>query len=123
MATITPTRLANPLSKRGLRIWKWAEVDASDDCTPVLIAGFTDKTVFFLSAGAFGGSLTFEVSPEPVTASARYVTAKNAEAGAAISGVAAEAAHTILTHGYLGRPTAGAGVSNVDVYLVLATVR
>jgi len=58
-----------------------------------------------------------------VTASARYVTAKNAEAGAAISGVAAEAAHTILTHGYLGRPTAGAGVSNVDVYLVLATVR
>ena len=35
----------------------------------------------------------------------------------------AEAAHTILTHGYLGRPTAGAGVSNVDVYLVLATAR
>jgi len=30
---------------------------------------------------------------------------------------------TTLTHGYLGRPTAGAGVSNVDVYLVLATVR
>ena len=28
-----------------------------------------------------------------------------------------------LTHGYLGRPTADAGVSNVDVYLVLATVR
>jgi hypothetical protein len=30
---------------------------------------------------------------------------------------------TVLTHGYLGRPTAGAGVSNVDVYLLLATVR
>ena len=28
-----------------------------------------------------------------------------------------------LTHGYLGRLTAGAGVPNVDVYLVLATVR
>ena len=30
---------------------------------------------------------------------------------------------TIPTYGSLGRPTAGAGVSNVDVYLVLATVR
>jgi hypothetical protein len=124
MATNTPLELvAHPLGKRTIRIWKWTGVNAGDDCRSVVLGAYSDKTVYFHSSGAFGGSLTFEVSPEPDEALARYVTAKNAESAAAIADVSAEAAHTILTHGYRGRPTAGAGVVGVNVYLVLESTR
>ena len=124
MATVTPAaQVQVATTRRIFEVWKWAGVNEADDCERVLCAGHADKTVYFLSAGAFGGSLTFEVTPEPNTASDRYVTAKDALTGNAISGVAAEAAHTIMETCYAARPTAGAGVAGVDVYLVLSSVK
>jgi hypothetical protein len=118
MATVTPTELLTPLDKRGLRIFKWAAVAASDDCLPVICGQYSDKTVYML--GTFGGNMSFEGSPDP--AGTTYVVLTDPQ-GTAISGKSAAFVEQILEGAYKARPVAAVGVGAVDVFLMLGSVR
>lgn len=118
MATVTPTEVLTPLDKRGLRIFKWAVVAASDDCTPVVCGQYTDKTVYMY--GTFGGNMSLEGSPDP--SGSTYVVLTDAQ-GNAISGKSAAFTEQILEMAYKVRPVAAAGVGAVDVFLMCGSTR
>lgn len=121
MATVAPARIATPLGRRNLRVWKWDGINAGDTITPLIVGGYTDITVFFLKGGAFGGSMALTGSPDPADG-APYVTLDDAE-GTAISGITSDDRRTVLDHPYLLKPSAGAGVADVDVWAVLGSTK
>ena len=125
MATVTPARVETPLDGPGLQIWKWAAVNADDACLPIPVGNFADKTVFFVSSGAFGGNMALVGSPQAdvaAEASRRYVTMSDPNNNP-ISGIAVETAECVQQNAYFVKPTAGVGVTAVDVYLVLSSPR
>ena len=125
MATVTPSRVRTALDGPGLEIWKWAAVDASDTCVPVAAGHFADKTVYFVKATAFGGSLSMLGSPQAdvaADADRRYVTLSDPNNNP-ISSISTETAEAIQQNAYFLKPDAGAGVTDVDVYLVLSSPR
>ena len=121
MPTITPTWIKTPIDGGGLQIWKWASVSAGDTCLPVIVGRLTDKTVYFLSSGAFGGSFSLVGCPQAeesiAEASRRYVTLSDPNNNA-LSGISVETAESVQQHAYFIKPVPGAGVSAVDVYLM-----
>jgi len=118
MATITPTEVLTPLDKRGLRIFKWAQIAASDTCTPVICGQYSDKTVYGI--GTFGGNVSIQGSPDPDGTT--YVVLTDPQ-GTAISGKAANFVEAILEGAYKIQPVAAAGVSATDIFLLLASTR
>lgn len=94
---------------------------AGDTLEPVVVGGYSDVTVYFEKGSAFGGNAGLELSPDP--AASFYTTAKDAADGSAIASKTADGAFQVLTRGYLARPTAGAGLSGVDVWLVLNSTK
>lgn len=118
MATVTPTEVLTPLDKRGLRIFTWNAVAASDDCLPVICGQYSDKTVYMY--GTFGGNMSFEGSPDP--SGTTYVVLTDAQ-GNAISGKSAAFVEQILEGAYKVRPVAGVGVGDVDVFLLCGSTR
>lgn len=122
MPTITPTQVkSHPIGKRTCRIYKWIGMAAGDTLVPVVIAGYSDISVYFEKGGAFGGNAGFEMSPDP--SGSFYTTAKDAADGTAIASKTADDVFQVLTRGYLARPTAGAGLAGVDVWLVLNSTK
>lgn len=118
MATVTPSEVLTPLDKRGIRIFKWAAVAASDDCLPVICGQYSDKTVYMY--GTFGGNMSLEGSPDP--AGTTYVVLTDPQ-GNAISGKSAAFVEAILEAAYKLRPVAGVGVGAVDVFLICQSTR
>lgn len=118
MATVTPTEVLTPLDKRGLRIFLWEAVAASDDCLPVICGQYTDKTVYMY--GTFGGNMSLEGSPDP--SGTTYVVLTDAQ-GNAISGKSANFVEQILEGAYKVRPVAAVGVGDVDVFLMCGSTR
>ena len=124
MATVTPSRVPHPLGKRNLEVWKWAGVNASDVCTPVVVGGYSDKTVFMLKGSAFGGNMSLTGSPDPAAAAgaASFITLNDSGLNA-ISGKTADFTRVVLESPYQIAPVAAAGVVTVDVWLVLHTTK
>src|SRR3990167_6747054 len=125
MATVNPTKLQTGLDGPGLEIWKWATVDAADTCVPVACGNFADKTVYFLKSSAFGGSMSLVGSPQAdvaADADRRYVTLSDPNNNP-LSGISTETAEAIQQNAYFVKPEAGAGVTDVGVYLVLSSPR
>lgn len=118
MATVTPSEVLTPLDKRGIRIFKWAAVAASDTCTPVITGQYSDCTVYMY--GTFGGNMSLQGSPDPDGTT--YVVLADAQ-GNAISGKSAAFVEQILEGAYKMQPVAAAGVGAVDVFLVLRSTR
>ncbi len=123
MATVTPTEISHPLSHRGLRIYKWASVNAADDCETVVAGSYTDKTVYFISAVPFGGNMSLVGSPLPTGSGTQHFITLTDPQGNAISGKSSATAEAVLEHAYLIKPVAGSGVANVDVFLVLGSTK
>ncbi len=123
MATVTPTEVSHPLGHRGLRIWKWAGVNAADTCEDVVAGGYTDKTVFFISDVPFGGNMSLVGSPLPSGSGTQHFITLTDPQGNAISGKSSASVEAVLEHAYLIHPVAAAGVSNVDVFLVLGSTK
>jgi hypothetical protein len=124
VATITPTQVkSHPIGKRTCRIYKWLGTAAGDTLESVVIAGMSDITVYFLKGAAFGGNAGFEHSPDPANSAGSYVVATDAKDGTPISGKTSDSAIQILTRGYWGRPTVGAGLAAVDVWLVMTSTK
>lgn len=107
----------HPLGKRNCRVYSWP-LTAGDTYVPLPVGGYQDVTVYFCKGSAFGGSAGFEMSPDPDDATA-YVPAVDAHDGSAVSGKSTASAWQLLTRGYFGRPTAGAGVAGVMCWVVL----
>ena len=121
MATVSPTKVNTPLGERTVRIFKWTGLNAGDTIEPAIVAGYSDKTIYFLKSGAFGGNVGVEGSPDPDDAAAS-VTLSDPQ-GNAISGKTSSGAHTILQQAYQLRPTVAAGVTAVDVWLILNSTK
>src|SRR3990167_379054 len=83
-------------------------------------AAYPDKTVQLL--GTFGGNLLIEGSMDLDESTAVYATLADPQ-GNALSGISAAKIENVLEHVYLLRPSAGASVSDVDVWLLLSNVR
>src|SRR3990167_2066322 len=125
MAIVNPTKLQTALDGPCLEIWKWAQVDADDTCVPIACGNFADKTMYFLKSTAFGGSLSVVGPPQAdvdAAAARRYPTLSDPNNNP-ISGISTETAETIQQNAYFVKPEAGAGVTDVDVYLVLSSPR
>jgi hypothetical protein len=116
MAEVKPRLVRTALDGR-IAVYVWDSMNAGDTIVPLEAAGdHVDKTVWFLSGGAFGGSLAFEGAPMPSTETQLFATLKEPD-GTPISGIAANAARTCLQGAYAVRPSVGAGVSAVSCWL------
>ena len=120
MAVVPWTVVTPQRSEAGVKLVKWEGLAASDTGRPFNVAAYSDKTVQLL--GTFGGNLLIEGSMDPDSSTAVYATLNDPQ-GNALSVISAAKIENILEHVYLLRPSAGAGVTDVDVWLLLSTVR
>lgn len=116
MAVIPFRKLVTPHDGGTLALFVWEGLAANDTGQPVNCGAYPDKTVQLI--GTFGGSVLIEGALDPD--GAVYSTLNDSQ-GIALSGITAAKIENILEHPYLIRPSAGVGVSNVDVWLLLAT--
>lgn len=120
MAVVPWTVVVTPFDGGGVKLVKWEGLAANDTGKPFAVAAYPDKTVQLV--GTFGGNILIEGSMNPVIADAVYATLNDPQ-GNALSAISAARIENILEHVYLVRPSAGAGVSAVDVWLLLSNVR
>lgn len=120
MAVIPWTRVVTPFDGGGLLLVKWLDLAANDTGQPFVCAAYADKTVQLL--GTFGGNMLIEGSMDIDPATAVYATLNDPQ-GNALSAISAAKIENVLEHVYLIRPSAGTGVSAVDVWLLLASMR
>lgn len=116
MAVIPYRKLTTPHDGGSLAVFVWETLAAGDTGQPVNCSAYPDKTVQFI--GTFGGSVLLEGSLD--LAGAVYSTLNDSQ-GIALSGITAAKIENVLEHPYLIRPSAAAGVTAVDVWLLLAT--
>ena len=120
MAIIPWRVLVTPHDGGGVKLVVWEGLAATDTGRPFNVAAYPDKTVQLV--GTFGGNLSIEGSMNPTEAAAVYATLNDPQ-GNALSGISAAKIENVLEHVYLLRPSAGASVSAVDVWLLLSNVR
>ena len=118
MAVIPWTVVTTPHDGVNVKLIKWLALAANDTGQPFNVAAYSDKTVQLV--GTFGGNVLIEGSLDPD--GAVYTTLADPQ-GNALSGIASVRIENILEHCYLLRPSAGAGVSAVDVWLLLSSTR
>ena len=114
MATLR--KVTTPLDGSGLALWVWETLAANEVGDPVRCGPYNDKTVQLV--GTFGGNVLIEGSLDP---DGVVYSTLNDPQGNALSAIAAAKIESVLEHSYLIRPSAGAGVTNVTVWLLLAT--
>jgi len=120
MAVVTWQVVQTPFDGGGVKLVKWIGLTANDTGQPFACAAYSDKTVQLV--GTFGGNMLVEGSLDNDVSAAVYATLNDPQ-GNALSGISAAKIENVLEHCYLLRPSAGAGVSSVDVWLLLASVR
>lgn len=116
MAVIPWTVVTTPFDGAGVKLVKWVALAANDTGRPFAVAAYPDKTVQLL--GTFGGNMRIEGSMDTSEADAVYATLNDPQ-GNPLSAISAAKIENVLEHVYLLRPAAGAGVSSVDVWLLL----
>ena len=104
----------------GSKVVKWEGLAANDTGQPYACVAYSDKTIQFL--GTFGGNVLIEGAMDPDKTTAVYATLNDPQ-GNALSGISSARIENVLEHVYYIRPSAGAGVSDVDVWMLLSTVR
>lgn len=114
MATVR--RVVTPLDGSGFKLYVWEGLTASETGPPVVCGEYPDKSVQLL--GTFGGNVLIEGSLDPD--GAVWATLSDPQ-GNALSAITAAKCEQVLEHVYLIRPSAGAGVVSVSVWLLLAT--
>ena len=119
MAVVEWEAIVTPHDGGGVKLIRWVGLAANDTGRPFVVAGYPDKTVQLV--GTFGGNLLIEGSMNPTQASAVYATLNDPQ-GNALSGISSARIENVLEHVYLLRPSAGASVSSVDVWLLLSNV-
>lgn len=97
-------------------------ISSGDTIVPAMIAGYTDKTVYFLKGSAFGGAVSLTLSPDPSKPAASFLTAHDV-AISPISGKTADYLGQVLENGLWAAPTAAATTTNVMVWLVCMSTR
>lgn len=115
MATITPRRVETVHEGAGLMTWVWEGLTANDVGKAIVCGPWPDKAVQLV--GTFGGNMLIEGSLDP--AGAIYTTLTDPQ-GNPLSAIASATIEQVLEHVYLIRPSAGAGVGDVDVWLQLS---
>ena len=120
MAVIPWRVLITPFDGGGVKLLVWEGLAAGDTGQPFACAAYPDKTVQLV--GTFGGNVLIEGSMDNDPAAAVYATLNDPQ-GNALSGISAAKIENVLEHCYLLRPSAGAGVSDVDVWMLLSNVR
>lgn len=120
MAVVPWSVVVTPFDGGGVKLVKWEGLAGGDTGKPFAVAAYPDKTVQLL--GTFGGNMLIEGSMNSTVADAVYATLNDPQ-GNALSGISAAKIENVLEHVYLIRPSAGAGVSAVDVWLLLSNVR
>jgi hypothetical protein len=123
MAVIAPRRIRSPLDGRHCWVYVWGPFSAGDTFIPMLIGEFSDKTVQGVkdSGAAFGGNVGVEISCQADKAQdatdIQYFTPTDNQ-GAPISGKVSGFGAVIIEHCYWVRPTVGAGVADVTLYVM-----
>jgi len=120
MAVIPITRVVTPDDGGGVKLVKWLALAANDTGAPCNVSAWPDKTVQLV--GTFGGNVLIEGSMDLDPATAVYATLNDPQ-GNALSAISAAKIENILEHVVLLRPSAGSGVSAVDVWLLLSNVK
>lgn len=111
MATITAVLVEQGA---GYQVWKWVGLSATDTAgSAVPVAKFRDKSVQL--RGTFGGNCAIEGSIDNGTTWATL----NDPQGNALSAISAAKIEVVLEHCTHIRPTAGAGVTSVDVWMII----
>ena len=119
MPTVNWARVITPFDGGGLLLVKWEGLSATDNLgKPFVCGAYPDKTVQLL--GTFGGNLLIEGTMDPDFAT--FATLNDPQ-GNALSGISAAKIENVLEHVYAIRPNAGAGVTDVDVWLLLHNTR
>ena len=116
MAVIPWTVVKTPFDGGSLLLVKWLALAAADTGRPFACGAYPDKTVQL--SGTFGGNCLIEGTLDHDAGA--YATLNDPQ-GNALSGIAAAKIENVLEHCYLIRPSAGAGVVAVDVWMLLAT--
>ena len=114
MATLR--KVDTPLDGSGLKLYVWENLNANEVGPAVLCGQFPDKAVQLL--GGFGGNVLIEGSLDPDGGA--YATLNDPQ-GNPLSAISSAKIEQVLEHCYLIRPSAGPGVANVTVWLLLAT--
>ena len=104
----------------GSKVVKWEGLAATDTGQPYACVAYSDKSIQFL--GTFGGNVLIEGTMDHDKTTAVYATLNDPQ-GNALSGISSARIENVLEHVYYIRPSAGAGVSDVDVWMLLSTVR
>ena len=120
MAVVTWQSDVTPFDGGGLKLVKWLALAANDTGQPFVCAAYPDKTVQLV--GTFGGNVLIEGTMNLDLANAVYATLNDPQ-GNALSAISAAKIENVLEHVYAIRPSAGAGVGAVDVWLLLSNVR
>ena len=120
MAVIPWRVLVTPHDGGGVKLLVWEGLAAGDTGQPFVCLAYPDKTVQLV--GTFGGNVLIEGSMDSDQATAVYGTLNDPQ-GNALSGISAARIENVLEHCTLIRPSAGVGVSAVDVWLLLSNVK
>lgn len=122
MATVNATWVDTNTDGPSCRVVKWTGINAGDTITAAPVGNFSDKTVQMYCANAFGGNMSLAGSCNPDLANAAFTTLTDANATAIATKTSTFIA--AITEGcYWIKPVAAAGVSSVDVYLLLQSSR
>ena len=119
MAVVPWVVVSTPHDGVNVKLVKWAALGVSDTGQPFNVAAYTDKTVQVEGDDLTTG-VTIQGSLDPAASAYRTL---NDPQGNALSAITAAKIENILEHPYLVRPSMGAGVSNVTVWLLLASTR
>jgi hypothetical protein len=114
MATLR--RVETPLDGSGLKLYVWETLAANEVGQAVICGAFPDKAVQLV--GTFGGNMLIEGSLDP---DGTVWATLNDPQGNPLSAISTAKIEQVLEHCYAIRPSAGAGVTDVDVWLLLAT--
>lgn len=115
MAVIRWQKTVTPFDGQSLALFAWLAMTASDTGQPIACGAYPDKTVHVL--GTFGGTVTIQGTHDPNAGT--WTTLADPQGNALT--FTAERMENVLEHSYLIRPSVGAGVSSVDVWLLCAT--
>jgi len=116
VATITPQLITNPQDTR-VKIFLWETLTDSDTATPVVVAGYQDKSVQVF--GTFGGA-TVTIEGSNVVSTPTYATLDDAnDNNLAFTSAGIE---EITAACYQIRPAVTGGTAeDIDVYLYIET--
>ena len=117
MAVIPWTVVVTPHDGGGVKLVRWLNLAGGDTGRPFVVAAYPDKTIQAL--GDFGtGTVLIEGSMDTNDADAVYATLNDPQ-GNALSGISTAKIENVLEHVYLLRPSAAAGATAIDVWMLL----